>query len=77
MLLGADSLKYNRKVEIMADAAYAILTKNPKSITGNFFIDDEVLLNEGITDFDQYCIDSKYKDKLILSIFDRIGKPKL
>lgn len=77
MLLGAESLKYNRKVEIMSDAAYAILVKDPKKTTGNFFIDDEVLLNEGITNFDQYCIDPKYKNKLILSIFDRIGKPKL
>lgn len=43
-----------RKPDIMADAAYAILTKD-QSCTGNFFIDDDVVRTEGITDLDQYA----------------------
>jgi citronellol/citronellal dehydrogenase len=48
--------KLGRSPEIMADAAHAILTKDPKQCTGNFFIDDEVLHAEGITDFDKYAM---------------------
>ena len=47
----------SRTPEIMADAAYAILTSNPKSCTGNFFIDDEVLASIGVTDFAKYSVD--------------------
>ncbi|KAJ3644888.1 hypothetical protein Zmor_022589 [Zophobas morio] len=65
MLTGPESAKYNRKPEIMADAAYAILTSDPKTTTGNFFIDEQVLRDRGVTDFDQYCIDPAYKDQLI------------
>ncbi len=43
-LLGGDEvMKGSRKPEIMADAAYAILTRPARECTGNFFIDDEVL----------------------------------
>lgn len=43
-----------RKPEIMADAAVAILKRDPASCTGNFFIDEEVLIEEGITDLSIY-----------------------
>lgn len=43
MLSGPDSATFSRKVDIMADAAYEILCKDPKKTSGNFFIDDEVL----------------------------------
>ena len=43
-----------RKPEIMADAAVAILQRSPASCTGNFFIDEEVLIEEGITDLSIY-----------------------
>ncbi len=39
--------KKGRKPEIMADAAHVILTRDPRSCTGNFFIDDEVLASAG------------------------------
>ena len=42
-----------RKPEIMADAAHAILCRDSRSCTGNFFIDDQVLAEEGVTDFDR------------------------
>ena len=56
MLGGADISKNCRKDTIMSDAAYAIVTKNSREFTGKFVIDEEVLRNEGITDFDQYAV---------------------
>ncbi|MBM0104245.1 NAD(P)-dependent oxidoreductase [Steroidobacter sp. S1-65] len=48
--------KRARKPEIMADAAHAILTRDPRNCTGNFFIDDEVLASAGVTDLDPYAV---------------------
>nr|XP_002120177.1 hydroxysteroid dehydrogenase-like protein 2 [Ciona intestinalis] len=56
MLGGKDVSSQCRKPEIMADAAYAILKQETLS-TGKFFIDDEVLAKEGVTDFDQYAVE--------------------
>jgi citronellol/citronellal dehydrogenase len=54
-VIGNDEMaKMCRKPEIMADAAYAILTRDPRNCTGNFFIDEEVLRVEGISDFSAY-----------------------
>ncbi|HET6612365.1 MAG TPA: short chain dehydrogenase, partial [Kofleriaceae bacterium] len=55
MLGGAIPTERCRKPEIMADAAHAILTRPSKTTTGNFFIDEEVLRAEGVTDFDRYA----------------------
>ena len=44
-----------RKPSIVADAAYAILTSNSGEVTGNFFIDEELLKSRGVTDFDGYA----------------------
>jgi citronellol/citronellal dehydrogenase len=46
-----------RKPEIVADAAHAILTRDSRTCTGNFFIDDEVLAQEGIGDLKSYAVD--------------------
>lgn len=54
LLGGDDTIRGSRTPEIMADAAYAILTKPSRSFTGNFCIDDEVLRAAGVTDFDKY-----------------------
>ncbi|WP_223633725.1 NAD(P)-dependent oxidoreductase [Corallococcus sp. EGB] len=54
LLGGDDTIKGSRKPEIMADAAYAILTKPSRSFTGNFCIDEEVLRAAGVTNFDAY-----------------------
>lgn len=43
-----------RSPEIMADAAYFILTSDAKTVTGNFFVDDEVLAAYGVTDLSRY-----------------------
>lgn len=55
MIPGIDT-NYCRKPEIMADAAYEILNREAKSTTGNFFVDEEVLKEAGITDFDHYSV---------------------
>jgi citronellol/citronellal dehydrogenase len=46
-----------RKPEIVADAAHAILTRDSSTCTGNFFIDDEVLAREGVSDMTPYAVD--------------------
>lgn len=54
--LGGDSImNISRSPEIMADAAYVILTKNSKEFTGNFCIDDNLLAENGVTDFSKYA----------------------
>jgi citronellol/citronellal dehydrogenase len=54
-LLGGDAaMARSRKPEIMADAAYAIFNRPARECTGNFFIDDEVLAAEGMTDLSAY-----------------------
>ncbi|CAN5864159.1 NAD(P)-dependent oxidoreductase [soil metagenome] len=54
-LLGGDMLmNMSRTVDIIADAAYYILSKPAAECTGNTFIDEEVLAKEGITDLEKY-----------------------
>ena len=45
-----------RTPQIMADAAYAVLTSDAGTTTGNFFIDDEVLRKAGVTDLSGYSV---------------------
>jgi citronellol/citronellal dehydrogenase len=61
MIPGVDIAKC-RTPEILADAAYLILTSDPKTTTGNFFIDDELLAQHGITDLDKYSVTPGTKD---------------
>lgn len=56
-LAGDEGLKHCRTVDIMADAAHVILTRDARSCSGNFFIDDVVLAEAGVTDFDRYRVD--------------------
>jgi citronellol/citronellal dehydrogenase len=48
--------EFCRTPEILADAAYAILTMDAATTTGNFFIDEEVLARAGVTNFDAYSV---------------------
>ncbi len=57
MLIGDGFVEHSRKPEIMADAAYAILTRPSRECTGNYFIDEAVLRAEGIEDFTAYAND--------------------
>ena len=53
---GGDKLAAaSRSADIMADAAHAILTRPSGRSTGNFYTDEEVLREEGITDFSRYA----------------------
>lgn len=54
----ADIAKRGRRPEIMADAAYLILTQNSRvaGASGNFYLDEQVLRSRGITDFDHYSV---------------------
>jgi citronellol/citronellal dehydrogenase len=57
-ILGGDALmRSSRSPDILADAAHVILTKDARSFTGNFIIDDTFLAGEGVTDFDRYRVD--------------------
>lgn len=55
MIPGIDT-DFCRTPEILADAAYVILNRSSKETTGNFFVDDEVLASEGITDLAKYSV---------------------
>ena len=50
------ALAGSRKPAIMADAAYAIVVRDSRDVTGHFFIDEEVLREQGVTDFEQYAL---------------------
>lgn len=56
MLGGVIQPDHCRSPEIMADAAHAILIRDSRKCTGNFFIDEEVLAEEGVTDLSRYAV---------------------
>ncbi|XP_074545863.1 hydroxysteroid dehydrogenase-like protein 2 [Halichoeres trimaculatus] len=56
-MLGGDGIgKQCRTADIIADAAYAILTR-PTDYTGHFLVDEDILKEQGIQDFDQYAVE--------------------
>jgi citronellol/citronellal dehydrogenase len=66
-LLGGDeAIARSRTPEIVADAAHAVLARDPRSCTGNAFIDDEVLAEEGVTDLGRYSAEGA---ELALDLF--------
>ncbi|MDR7156865.1 citronellol/citronellal dehydrogenase [Sphingobium xenophagum] len=54
---GENLMRRSRRPEIMADAAHAIFLRDSRIFTGNFVIDDDVLREEGVTDFAPYRYD--------------------
>jgi citronellol/citronellal dehydrogenase len=58
-----------RTAEIMADAAYVILSQDSKQYTGNFTIDEYVLRSQGVQDFSRYKVDQRCKDEEMLPDF--------
>ena len=56
LLGGEDLMNRSRTADISADAAFYILQKSSAECTGNTFIDEEVLVAEGITDFAKYSV---------------------
>ena len=70
--LGGDALiKHCCTPEIVADTAHFILTRPAKNCSGNFFIDDQVLAAEGITDLSPYAV--KTGEPLLLDFFLSAG----
>ncbi|HVL95995.1 MAG TPA: NAD(P)-dependent oxidoreductase [Solirubrobacteraceae bacterium] len=69
-LLGGDAaMARSRRPEIMADAAHAIFKRPARECTGNFFIDDEVLAEDGITDLTGYRYGDAREEDLALDLF--------
>ncbi|NDD51668.1 MAG: NAD(P)-dependent oxidoreductase [Actinobacteria bacterium] len=64
MIPGVDTAAC-RTPEILADAAYIILNRPSGECTGNFFVDDEVLASQGITDLEKYSVVPGTKDFLL------------
>ena len=69
VITGPDFRRRCRKPAILADAAHAILTRPSRACTGNFFIDDEVLREAGVTDFSVYRHDGVEEKDLIPDFF--------
>ena len=66
-LLGGDAtMKGSRKPDIMADAAYAMLTRKSTEFTGNFCVDETLLREAGTTDFSAYSMTPGIKDSELL-----------
>jgi len=57
LLGGAEMMRHGRTPDIVADAAYAVFAKPAREFTGRFLIDDNVLAENGVQDFDRYRVD--------------------
>jgi citronellol/citronellal dehydrogenase len=56
LLGGEEAMRCCRRPQIMADAAHAILTSTARENTGNFYVDEDVLRQHGVTDFAAYAM---------------------
>lgn len=56
LLGGEETARHGRTPEIVADAAVAILRREARTCTGNFFIDEEVLRAEGVAELGKYAV---------------------
>jgi citronellol/citronellal dehydrogenase len=66
---GADDLRRVRSPQILADAAYAILTRDSRSFSGHFCIDEEILRETGVTDFARYRAADVSEEDLLPDFF--------
>ncbi|HYU35077.1 MAG TPA: NAD(P)-dependent oxidoreductase [Thermoanaerobaculia bacterium] len=73
MLGGPVKPELCRRPEIVSDAAHVLLTRDSRSATGNFYIDEDVLREEGITDFESYAVQPG--QPLITDLFLEDGTP--
>jgi citronellol/citronellal dehydrogenase len=70
VLGGENMMKKSRTEEILSDTAYIILTNCSRKLTGNLFIDEDILKSVGITDFSKYKVDPSVKEEdLFLDFF--------
>jgi citronellol/citronellal dehydrogenase len=65
----AQMMQLGRKASIMADAAAAILQKDAKTVSGNFYIDEDLLRAEGVTDFTEYRVNPNTPENQLLPDF--------
>lgn len=65
---GSELVRAARTPDIVADAAHAVLVRPARECTGNFFTDEEVLRQEGVTDFSRYSLGAP-EDALVPDIF--------
>jgi citronellol/citronellal dehydrogenase len=68
LLGGEQALRLCRSPEIMADAAYAVITRDSRTCTGNFFLDEAILRDSGVSDFDRYLIEPGAQPRLDLFV---------
>jgi citronellol/citronellal dehydrogenase len=62
LLGGEAATRRARTPAIMADAAYEVLTSDSRTCTGNFFTDEEVMVNAGVTDLSGYRLGDREED---------------
>ncbi|HEX8756903.1 MAG TPA: NAD(P)-dependent oxidoreductase [Steroidobacteraceae bacterium] len=65
----SEDLRRVRSPEILADAAHAILTRDSRSFSGHYCIDEEVLREEGISDFARYRAAEVREEDLLPDFF--------
>jgi citronellol/citronellal dehydrogenase len=68
-LIAPGMLRRCRKPEIVADAAHVILTRDSRTCTGRFFIDEQVLREAGVTDFSRYRHPDVAEEDLLPDLF--------
>jgi len=66
---GEHVVNASRTPEIMADAAHRILTKDSRTTTANFFVDEDVLREEGVEDFSGYRVNPELDDNQLMPDF--------
>lgn len=67
MLSGGNDSAGSRTADIVADSAYAVLSRDSRNFTGNFVIDEEILKEEGVTDFEKYnCVPGKIQASTLI-----------
>ncbi len=69
LIMGEEMRRQCRTPEILADAAYVILTKPSRSFTGRFCIDEDVLRQAGVTDFSKYRHEGVREEDLLPDLF--------
>ena len=72
-LLGGDeAMARARRPELYADAAYAIVTRPSRECTGNTFLCEDVLAEEGVTDFSAYIVRATAPSRIVDLFVDSV-----
>lgn len=69
VLGGRELFKKCRTPDILADAAYEILTTEGRTLTGRALIDEYLLAERGVSDFSRYAYDPAHADELLPDFF--------